>query len=87
MYKIFFTKTAAEQRKNLKAAGLDNKLKLLLDIIREDPLHTPPQCEKLKGDLEGAYSRRLNIKHRLVYKIVPEEKAVVILSVWTHYDF
>ncbi len=87
MYKIVFTKTAAGQLSNIKAAKLDGKLKALLDILRRDPLETPPPCEKLKGDLFGAYSRRLNIKHRLVYEIMEEEQTVKILSMWTHYDF
>ncbi len=87
MYKIVFTKTAAAQVANLKAAKLDGKVKALLDIIRNDPLAVPPPCEKLKGDLTRAYSRRINIKHRLVYEILEEEKTVKILSMWTHYDF
>ncbi len=87
MYNIVFTKTAAAQVQNIKSAKLDGKVRALLDIIRRDPLEVPPPCEKLKGDLSRAYSRRINIKHRLVYEIIEEEKTVKILSMWTHYEF
>ncbi|MDR2884414.1 MAG: Txe/YoeB family addiction module toxin [Deferribacteraceae bacterium] len=85
-YAIVYTKKAAEDISNLKAAGLSDKAKALIDIIREDPYHVPPPYEKLHGDLKGAYSRRINIKHRLVYEIVNDERVIKILSLWTHYD-
>ena len=87
MYKIVFTKKAAADIQNLKSQGLDKKAKALIDILREDPFHTPPPYEKLLGELHGAYSRRINIKHRLVYQVYEEEKTVKIISMWSHYEF
>lgn len=87
MYAIVYTKKAAADIANLKAAHLDKKAKALIDILREDPFRTPPPCEKLQGDLSGAYSRRINIKHRLVYQVYEEEQTVKIISMWTHYEF
>lgn len=66
---------------------LDKKARALIEIIKENPYKTPPSYEKLMGDLTGAYSRRINIKHRLVYEVLEEEKTVKIISLWTHYDF
>lgn len=86
MYSIVYTKKAVNDIQNLKAAKLDKKAKALIDLIREDPYQTPPPYEKLQGDLQGAYSRRINIKHRLVYEILPEEQIVKIISLWTHYE-
>lgn len=87
MYQIFYTKKAIKDIPKLKAAQLDKKAKLLIDVIRENPYQTPPPYEKLKGDLQGSCSRRINIQHRLVYEILEEEKKVKIISMWTHYDF
>lgn len=87
MYTIVYTKRAAADIPNLKAAKLDKKTKALIDVIRENPYQTPPPYEKLVGDLQGAYSRRINIKHRLVYEVLEEEQTVKIISLWTHYDF
>lgn len=87
MYTIVYTKKAAADIPNLKAAKLDKKAKALIDVIRENPYQTPPPYEKLVGDLQGAYSRRINIKHRLVYEVLEEERTVKIISLWTHYDF
>lgn len=87
MYSIIYTKNAIKEIPRLKAAKLDNKAKSLIDIIRENPFQTPPPYEKLKGDLQGAYSRRINIKHRLVYEIIEEEQLVKIISMWSHYEF
>lgn len=70
----------------LKSAGLSIKAKALVDLIKEDPFATPPSCEKLVGDLKGLYSRRINIKHRLVYQVYEDEKVIKIISLWTHYD-
>ena len=86
MYSIVYTKKAAGDIANLKAAKLDAKAKALIEILREDPYRTPPPCEKLVGDLQGAFSRRINIKHRLVYRVYENEKTVKIISMWTHYD-
>ena len=87
MYSVVYTKKAINDIKNLKAAKLDKKAKSLIDLIKQNPFQTPPQYEKLIGDLTGAYSRRINIKHRLVYEVLEEEKIIKIISLWTHYDF
>ena len=87
MYSIFYTKDAQKAIPKLKAAHLDEKAKKLIDIIRENPYQNPPPYEKLVGDLSGAYSRRINIQHRLVYEVDDDNKTIKILSMWTHYDF
>lgn len=86
MYKIVYTKAAAKDVPKLKTAHLDTKAKALIDIIRENPYQTPPSYEKLVGDLQGLYSRRINIQHRLVYQVLEEEKTIKIVSLWTHYE-
>lgn len=86
MYKIVYTKTAAKDASKLRAVHLTEKAKALIEILRVDPYQTPPPYEKLTGDLLGAYSRRLNIQHRLVYQVCEEEQTVKILSLWTHYE-
>ena len=86
MYKIVYTKIAVKDIPNLKAVHLEKTAKALIEIIKENPYQTPPPYEKLVGDLEGLYSRRINIKHRLVYKVLEEEKVIKILSLWTHYE-
>ena len=87
MYNIVYTKKAINDITKLKSVKLDKKAKSLIEIIKENPYKTPPSYEKLMGDLTGAYSRRINIKHRLVYEVLEEEKTVKIISLWTHYDF
>lgn len=87
MYSIFYTKKAANDIPKLKVTKLDTKAKALIDIIRENPYQIPPPYEKLKGDFQGAYSRRINIKHRLIYEVLEDQKAIKIISLWTHYDF
>ena len=87
MYKIFYTKDAQKAIPKLKSAHLDEKAKKLIDVIRKNPYQNPPPYEKLTGDLSGAYSRRINIQHRLVYAVDEMNKAVKIVSMWTHYDF
>ncbi len=87
MWKILYTKKAAEDIKRLKAAHLDQKAHSLIEVIAVDPFQFPPSFEKLQGDLFGAYSRRINIKHRLVYEVLEDEHIVKVLSMWTHYDF
>lgn len=87
MYKIVYTKKAVNDIEKLKSAKLDKKTKALIELVRENPFQTPPPYEKLQGDLRGAYSRRINIKHRVVYEVLEEENIVKILSMWTHYEF
>ena len=86
MYSIVYTKTAINDIPKLKAAGLDKKAKSLIELLKENPLKSPPPFEKLKGDLQGAFSRRINIQHRLVYEIIESEKTVKIIRFWTHYE-
>ena len=86
MYKIVYTKTAAKDIPKLKGAHLDEKAKALIEILRSDPYQMPPPYEKLVGDLNGAYSRRINLQHRLVYEVYEAEQTVKILSLWTHYE-
>lgn len=87
MYKIVYTKRAVNDIKNLKSAKLDKKAKVLIELVRENPFQAPPPYEKLLGDLKGAYSRRINIKHRFVYEVLENEKTIKILSMWSHYEF
>ena len=87
MYTIVYTKKAAADISKLKLAKLDTKAKALIEILRENPYQTPPPYEKLIGDLQGAYSRRINVKHRLVYEVLEEDNTVKIISLWTHYEF
>ena len=87
MYKIFYTKMSLKAIPKLKTAHLDDKAKKLIDILRENPYKTPPPYEKLIGDLNGAFSRRINVQHRLVYQVDDENKTVKIVSMWTHYEF
>lgn len=86
MYSILYHKRAIKDIQKLKAVKLDIKAKSLIDILRENPCQSPPPFEKLKGDLDGAYSRRINIQHRLVYEVIEQEKAAKIISMWTHYE-
>lgn len=85
MWQIKFTKAAEKDKKLLKQAGLDIKAKKLLNVIALDPFQTPPSYEKLIGDLKGYYSRRINIQHRIVYRVYPDLQIVVIHAMWTHY--
>jgi addiction module toxin, txe/yoeB family len=87
MYSIVYTKKAVGDITDLKSAKLDNKAKALIELIKNDPYKTLPSYEKLQGDLKGAYSRRINIKHRLVYDVYEEDKIIKIISLWSHYDF
>ena len=83
---LHYTKQAQKDAKKLASSGLKTKAQTLLAILEKDPLQNPPPFEKLVGDLNGAYSRRINIQHRLVYQILEAEKAVKILRLWTHYE-
>jgi len=85
-WNLVFSRYALKDAKKLSAAGLREKAQILLDILEVDPLQNPPPFEKLVGDLKGAYSRRINIQHRLVYEIFRKEKIVRVLRMWTHYD-
>lgn len=87
MYTIVYTKKAVNDVPNLKAAKLDKKAKALIELIKDNPYRTPPPYEKLQGAMQGLYSRRINIKHRLVYEVFEDEQTVKIISLWTHYDF
>ena len=86
MWDIYYTRQARKDARKLAAAGLKKKAQELLDIIKDNPYQDPPPYEKLVGDLSGAYSRRINIQHRLVYQVIEEEKAVKVLRLWTHYE-
>ena len=83
---LVYTKHARQDAKKLRAAGLKDKALALLEVIARDPFANPPPYEKLVGDLAGAYSRRINIQHRLVYEPVKAERTVKVLRMWTHYE-
>ena len=83
---LIYTKHAQKDAKKLAASGLKRKAQELLNILKENPYQTPPSYEKLVGDLSGAYSRRINIQHRLVYQVLEEEHVVKVLRLWTHYE-
>lgn len=86
MYEIKYHKKAVKEITKIKENRLDSKVKKLIEIIKINPFQNPPPYEKLTGDLKGLYSRRINIQHRLVYKVDEQEKQVKILSLWTHYE-
>ena len=86
MWTLYYTKQAQKDARKLASSGLKAKAELLLTILQSDPWQTPPPFEKLVGDLTGAYSRRINIQHRLVYQVLEAEKAVKVLRLWTHYE-
>ncbi len=83
---LVYTKHAQKDAKKLAAAGLKDKVLALLDLVAKDPFANPPPFEKLVGDLAGAFSRRINIQHRLVYEVVKAEKTIKVLRMWTHYE-
>jgi len=85
-WRLVYTKAAQKDAKKLAAAGLKPKAQALLEILEQDPYLIPPPFEKLVGDLSGAFSRRINIQHRLVYQILDEERIVKVLRMWTHYE-
>lgn len=87
MYDVKLTKNQLKLLKSLKNNNLYNKIKELLYMLQENPYQVPPPYEKLTNNLKGKYSRRINVKHRLVYEVLEEEKVVNVLSIWTHYDF
>ena len=85
-WRVVYTKQAQKDAKKLSAAGLKPKTQKLLGVLSENPFQNPPPYEKLVGDLAGAYSRRINIKHRLVYQLLEDTKTVKVLRMWTHYE-
>lgn len=86
MYKIVYTKKVIKDIPKIKSIGATDKVKRLIEVIKENPFQNPPPYEKLVGDLQGAYSRRINIQHRLVYQVLEKEKTVKIISIWSHYE-
>ena len=85
MWVIKFTKNAEKDKKLIKSAGLEERVKKLLNLIAKNPFQNPPSYEKLVGDLEGYYSRRINLQHRLVYKVYEDINTVVVHSMWSRY--
>ena len=85
-WKLVYTHQAQKDAKKLASSGLKPKAQELLGLISEDPFRKPPPFEKLVGDLAGAYSRRINIQHRLVYQVLENEKVVKVLRLWSHYE-
>jgi toxin YoeB len=85
-WRIVFTRQAQKDAKKLAAAGLKNKAETPLALLAENPYQSPPPFEKLFGDLAGAYSRRINIQHRLVYQVLDDIKTVKVIRLWTHYE-
>ena len=83
---VVFTKQARKDAKKLSASGLKSKAEAIIQILHENPYQAPPSYEKLVGDLAGAYSRRINIQHRIVYQILDDEKIVKVIRMWTHYE-
>ena len=86
MWQLYYTKQAQKDARKLASSGLKKKAQELLKIIEQDPYQNPPPYEKLVGDLSGAYSRRINIQHRLVYQVLEKEKSVKVLRLWSHYE-
>jgi len=86
MWKVVFTKQAQKDAKKLSTSGLKSKAEKIIELLEYNPYQTPPPYEKLVGDLAGAYSRRVNIQHRVVYQIMNDEKIVKVIRMWTHYE-
>jgi len=84
-WQVLFTKQAQKDAKKAASAGLRTKIESLLAVLAKNPLQSPPPYEKLVGDLDGAYSRRITIQHRLVYQLLKEERIVKVIRMWTHY--
>ena len=85
-WSLFYTKQAQKDAKKLADAGLKDKALKLLEILKIDPFQNPPPFEKLVGNLSGAYSRRINIQHRLIYEVLTNDKKIKVLRLWTHYE-
>ena len=84
-WQILFTNQAQKDARKIAKSGLREKAEALIEVLEKNPLQTPPPFEKLVGDLDGAYSRRINITHRLVYQVLKKEKTVKVIRMWTHY--
>lgn len=85
-WRLVYTKQAQKDAKKLTKTGLRPKAEVILEILKKNPYRTPPSFEKLVGDLKGAYSRRINIQHRLVYQVIKRYKTVKVIRMWTHYE-
>lgn len=85
-WRLVYTTAARKDAKRLARSGLKRKASALLDVLSSDPFEDPPPYEKLIGDLQGAYSRRINIQHRLVYEVLEEDRIVKVLRMWSHYE-
>ena len=85
-WRLVYARQAQKDARKLASAGLKDKAQLLLDLLAVNPFQTPPPYEKLVGDLAGAYSRRINIQHRLVYEVLQSDQTVRVLRLWTHYE-
>ncbi len=85
-WQLVYSRQAQKDAKRLASSGLKSKAQQLLEVMADDPFATPPRYEKLVGDLSGYYSRRINIQHRLVYEVLPDERVVHVLRMWTHYE-
>ena len=86
MYTVVYTTPALKDIPKLKSAHLDKTAKALIDVIKNNPYQNPPPYEKLVGNLQGTFSRRINVKHRLVYEVFEDEKIIKIISLWSHYE-
>ena len=85
-WQIYYTRQAQKDAKKIASSNLRPQAEKLIQVLQNDPLQTPPPFERLKGDLGGAYARRINIQHRLVYQVYVDRKAVKVIRMWTHYE-
>ena len=85
-WRLFYTKQAQKDAKKIASSGLKKKAESIIKILQENPYQVPPPYEKLVGDLAGAYSRRTNIQHHLIYQVLNDEKVIKIIRMWTHYE-
>jgi toxin YoeB len=85
-WRLVYTRAAQKDAGRLATAGLRDRAQALLELLADDPFRSPPPIEKLVGDLAGAYSRRINIQHRLVYQVLPQERVAKVLRMWSHYE-
>jgi len=85
-WRVVYTRHAQKDAKKIPQSNLKKKTTELISLLKQDPFQTPPQFEKLVGDLDGAYSRRINIQHRLIYQVLDKERVVKVLRMWTHYE-
>lgn len=85
-WRLVFTPKALEDARKIDKSGLKPKVEKLLNVLKDNPFKSPPKFEKLRGDLSGAFSRRINIKHRLIYQVYHQEKVIKIIRMWSHYE-